>query len=97
MDKMKIIYVNDTQHKKSKCKTKDTIPIIQRTDIMLALLSANLNHDEHARLSNLYAEITYMEKKDLKYISEIAVSSQSDLEVYETLNKIKKIRKKNQA
>lgn len=60
---------------------------------MSGILSSDLNNDERFILSKLYAEIINMEKQDLKYISEIAVSSQGDLEIYEMLKKINKRKK----
>lgn len=90
MSETAIVSKNKIERKKRKPKREKTIPLIQRTDIMSGLLSSDLNRDERARLSNLYAEITYMEKEDLKYIREIAVSSQSDLEIYEMLNRMKR-------
>ncbi len=93
MNETVVIPTNSTKKDKKRLKKEKTIPIIQRTDIMSGLLCADLNHYERSRLSNLYAEITYMEKKDLKYISEIAVSSQSDVEIYEMLNRIKRTTK----
>lgn len=88
MNEIAVLYVNEVGKRKRKRKIKKTIPTIQRSDIMSGILSTDLNHDERARLSNLYAEITYMEKKDLKYINEIVVSSKSDLEIYEMLKKL---------
>lgn len=88
MNEIAVLYVNEVGKRKRKRKIKKTIPTIQRSDIMSGILSTDLNHDERARLSNLYAEITYMEKKDLKYINEIVVSSKGDLEIYEMLKKL---------
>lgn len=68
----------------------EEIPSIRRTDIMRGILSHELNDIEKTKLSNLYAEITYMEKRDLKYIREITVSCQSDSEIYDILKKINK-------
>lgn len=92
MNKSTLISVDEVKKRRQKIKKSMTIPTIQRTDIMTGLLSSDLNHAEHARLSNLYAEITYMEKTDLKYIREIAVSSQSDLEIYEMLEKLNQLK-----
>lgn len=85
-----VLYLNKVGKRKEAHKIKKTLPMIQRSDIMSAILSADLTNVERSMLSNLYAEITYMEKRDLKYISEIAVSSQNDLEIYEILKKLNK-------
>ena len=79
----------NTNEKKKKKHLK-SIPSINRVDIMSGILSANVNHDERYKLSNLYAEITYMEKSDLKYINKITVSCQSDMEIYEIIRRVKK-------
>lgn len=84
------ICVRTTGKKKKKVNPEKTIPTIDRIDIMSGILSAKLNQNERYKLANLYAEITYMEKIDLKYINQITVSCQSDLEVYEMLRKLKK-------
>lgn len=75
---------------KKKRKTMKSIPSINRVDIMSGILSANVNQDERYKLSNLYAEITYMEKSNLKYINKITVSCQSDMEIYEIIRRVKK-------
>ena len=79
---------NATEKKKG--KYLKSIPSINRIDIMSGILSTNVNQDERYKLSNLYAEITYMEKSDLKYINKITVSCQSDMEIYEILRRVKK-------
>lgn len=89
-----ILYINEVGKRKGKQKVKKTFPTISRTDIMLGILSESLSDVERSKLSNLYAEILYMERRDLKYISEIAVSSQSDLEIYEMIKRFNKISKK---
>lgn len=88
-----ILYLNEVGKKKEKTKFKKTIPTIRRSDIMSGILSSDLNTEERLILSKLYAEIINMEKKDLKYISEIAVSSQHDLEIYEMLKRFNKHKK----
>lgn len=93
-----ILYINEVGKRKDKQKIKKTFPTISRTDIMIGILSENLSNKERSRLSNLYAEILCIEKKDLKYISEIVVSSKSDLEIYEMIkknNKIDRLRKES--
>ncbi len=88
-----ILYLNEVGKRKHKSKIKNTFPTISRTDIMSGILSETLNASDRVKLSKLYAEIIYMEKKDLKYISKIAISSQSDFEIYEMLKRIKKMEK----
>lgn len=96
MSNVMTIPVKEEGKRKQKGKKAMAIPTIQRSDIMSGLLSPCFNSYERSQLSNLYAEITYMEKSDLKYISEIAVSSQSDMEIYEMLNRMKKATKEQQ-
>ena len=88
------ICVRPSQRRKKKEKYENSIPTINRTDIMSGILSTNINQNDRYKLANLYAEITYMEKTDLKYINQITVSCQSDMEIYEILKKIKKEKKK---
>ena len=93
-----IFYVREVGKRKDKPKTKKTFPTIKRVDIMEGILSPDLDKSTRSRLSNLYAEITYTEMVDLKYITEIAVSSEDDLELYnilKCLNKQKKVKYKN--
>lgn len=85
-----ILYINEVGKRKNKCKTKKTFPTINRSDIMSGILSEIVNESERTKLSKLYAEIIHMEKNDLKYISEIAISSQNDSDVYEILRRINK-------
>ena len=89
-----ILYIKEVGKRKNKQKLKKTFPTISREDIMAGILSTELNHLERSKLSNLYAEITHMEKKDLKYITEIAVSSESDSEIYEMLNQLNRKKEK---
>lgn len=89
---------NETKKQSKQSKKTKTIPSINRVDIMSGILSEDLDNAERLKLSNLYAEITYMEKKDMKYINKITVSSQSDLEIYEIIKKLnnKKNKLKNE-
>ncbi len=84
-----VLYVNEIGKKKDKPKAKKSFPVIRRTDIMSGILSTTLDKETRLKLSNLYAEITYMEKRDFKYITEIAVSSQLESEIYDILNNLK--------
>lgn len=90
-----ILYVREVGKRKNKRKTKQAFPVIKRTDIMEAILSSELDKTSRSKLSNLYAEITYIEKIDLKYMSEVVVASKEDFEVYEILKNLQKKRKCN--
>ena len=83
-----IFYTFEIGKKKDKQKIKKSFPVISRTDIMSGILSTSLDKETRSKLSNLYAEITYMEKRDLKYITEIAVSSPMESEIYDILKKL---------
>ena len=85
-----ILYVREVGKRKNKRKTKQAFPVIKRTDIMEAILSSELDKTSRSKLSNLYAEITYIEKIDLKYMSEVVVASKEDFEVYEILKNLQK-------
>lgn len=87
-----ILYVSKKGEKNER-KPKQGFPIIKRTDIMKAILSSELDTESRLKLSNLYAEIIYTEKLDFKYISEIAVSSEKDLEIYQILRKLQRQQK----
>lgn len=88
-----IFYLGETGKQKDKQKVKNLFPTIKRADIMSGILSPDINDEERSKLSNLYAEIISMEKVDLKYISEITVSSPIDIEIYEMLRKLNKLKK----
>lgn len=90
-----ILYVREVGKRKNKQNFKKGFPTIKRTDIMEAILSSELDKSTRLRLSNLYAEITYAEMVDLKYISEIAVASEDDLELYNIIKKFVKQQKKH--
>lgn len=83
-----VMHIYEIGKKKDRPKEKKTFPVIKRTDIMSGILCMSLDKETRLKLSNLYAEITYMEKRDLKYITEIAVSSQSESEIYDILKKL---------
>ena len=89
-----ILYVLEVGKRKDKPKRKKTFPTIKRIDIMDGILSPELDKETRSKLSNLYAEITYAEKVDLKYMTEIAVSSEEDLELYNILKDLSKQRKR---
>lgn len=88
--KEEILQTCGIRGKKGKQSIGKTFPTISRIDIMSGILSPELTKEDRFKLSNLYAEITYMEKKELKYIKEITVSSQDDLDIYEMLKSIRK-------
>lgn len=85
-----ILYVKKLEKSKNKKKQRQSFPVIKRTDIMEAILSSELDKTSQSKLSNLYAEITYIEKIDFKYMSEVIVASKEDLEIYEILKKLHK-------
>lgn len=85
-----ILYVREVGKRKNRRKLKQALPVIKRTDIMEAILSSELDKTFQAKLSNLYAEITYIEKIDQKYMSEVVVASKEDFEIYEILKKRKR-------
>ena len=89
-----ILYVLEVGKRKEKPRRKKSFPTIKRVDIMDGILSSELDKETRSRLSNLYAEITYTEKIDLKYISEVAVSSEEDLELYRILRELNRQRKR---
>ena len=92
-----VLYVREVGKRKDKPKMKKAFPTIKRTDIMEGILSTELDKITRSKLSNLYAEITYAEMVDLKYMSEVAVSSEEDLELYRILKEFNKQRKKAKA
>lgn len=75
-----ILYVREVEKRKEKQNAKKGLPTIKRIDIMEAILSSDLDRVTRLRLSNLYAEMV-----DLKYMSEIAVPSEDNLELYNIL------------
>ena len=87
------LYVREVGKRKSRQKCKKTFPTIKRDEIMTGILETDLDKYTRSRLSNLYAEITYIEMLDLKYMSEIVVSSKEDLELYNILKKYNKQKK----
>lgn len=87
-DKMSDVSIA-TYPQEQKNKVKNTFPIIQRYDVMEAILSVDINEHERSKLSNIYSEILNMERIDLKYIDKITVSSNDDSEVYDILSKWK--------
>lgn len=70
-------------------KRKNGFPTIQRSDIMSCILSEFATNAEKSSLSLMYYEITRMEMKDMKYITEIAISSQKDADIYDIIKRLK--------
>lgn len=83
------LYVTECNEYSKKGKKKKNFPTIQRSDIMNCILSEFATNEEKSLLSLLYYEITKMEMKDMKYITEIAISSQKDADVYDLINRLK--------
>lgn len=79
-------YVNN------KRKNQNAFPTIKRYDIMEALLSRDIEDNYKDRLSNMFTEILYMEKENMQYIDAITVSSASDVEIFDLLEKRKQAR-----
>lgn len=88
-----VLYVLEVGKRKDKPKPQKSFPTIKRTDIMEGILSLDLDKTTRSKLSNLYAEITYAEMVDFKYMTEVAVSSEEDLELYNILRKFNKQQK----
>ena len=79
--------------KKRKCpkkiRTLKKYPTIQRSDVMNCILSEYATSEEKNLLSCMYYEITKMEMKDMKYITEIAISSKEDADIYDLIQRLK--------
>ena len=71
-------------------RSKKSFPTIQRSDVMEGILSEFAKEQEKRLLSIMYFEITRMEMKDMKYITEIAISSQSDADIYDIIKRLKR-------
>ena len=56
-------------------KKQNAFPTIKRYDIMEAILSKDVDDYYKDRLSNMFAEILYMERENMQYIDAITVSS----------------------
>lgn len=76
----------------NKRKNQNAFPTIKRYDIMEALLSKDIGDNYKDRLSNMFSEILYMEKENMQYIDAITVSSASDVEIFDLLEKRKQVR-----
>ena len=85
----KTYYTAELKKKIKKVKILKKYPTIKRCDIMSGILSEYATNEEKQLLSIIYFEITKMEMKDMKYITEIAISSQRDAEAYDLVEKLK--------
>lgn len=88
------LYLSQVGKRSQKIKKNKSFPTIQRYDIMNAILSEFTTSEEKSLLSLTYYEITKMEMADMKYITEIAISSQRDADIYNLINRLK-IEEKN--
>ena len=84
-----VLYVREVGKRCQKRKKKSTFPTIQRRDVMEYILSDVATKSERALLSSMYSEIVRMEMKKMEYITEIAISSQKDAEIYDLINRLK--------
>lgn len=91
-----ILYVREVGKRCQKRKRKPTFPTIQRRDVMEYILSDVATKSERALLSSMYSEIIRMEMKKMEYITEIAISSQKDAEIYDLINRLKGEEKRRQ-
>lgn len=94
-----VLYVKNVGKRSQNKKKKSTFPTIQRKDIMECILSDFATCREKSLLSSMYYEITRMETKKMKYISEIAISSQAEADLYDLINRLKseeKLKEKKQ-
>lgn len=82
-------YITEVGKRSQKERKKNNFPTIQRSDIMSCILSEFATCEERTVLSKIYYEITKMEMQDMKYITEIAISSKRDAEVYDLINRLK--------
>lgn len=83
------LYITEVGKQSHKERKKKNFPTIQRSDIMSCILSEFATCEEKSLLSNIYYEITKMEMQDMKYITEIAISSKKDAEAYDLINRLK--------
>ncbi len=83
-----VMYLEQVGKKKEK-EIKGDFPTIKRQDIMKTILSSDVSEIQRKKASMLYHEIVCMEEKDLKYISEIAVSCREEAELYDVIRKLR--------
>lgn len=83
------LYITESKKRSQKGQKKRSFPTIQRSDIMSCILSEFATNEEKSSLSLMYYEITKMEMKDMKYITEIAISSQKDADIYDLIKRLK--------
>lgn len=91
-----VLYVKEVGKRSQKRKEKSTFPTIQRKEVMEYILSDIATKSEKALLSSMYYEIVRMETKKMKYITEIAISSQEEADIYDLINSLKRKEKMQQ-
>ena len=91
-----VLYVREVGKRCQKKRKKSTFPTIQRQDVMECILSEFATQNERALLSSMYSEIIRMETKKMEYITEIAISSQRDADIYDLINRLKREEKCHQ-
>ena len=85
-----VLYVKSVGKRSQKQKKKATFPTIQRSDIMKCILSDHITKMEKALLSSMYSEILRMETRTMEYITEIAISSKQEADLYDLIKRIKR-------
>lgn len=83
------LYLSEIGKRSQKPKKHKSFPTIQRWDVMNGILSEFATQEEKSSLSLMYYEITKMEMRDMTYITEIAISSQRDADIYDLINRLK--------
>lgn len=83
------LYLSEIGKRSQKPKKNKNYPTIQRWDVMNGILSEFATQEEKTSLSLMYYEITKMEMRDMTYITEIAISSQRDADIYNLINRLK--------
>lgn len=84
-----VLYVKEVGKRSQNRKKKPTFPTIQRKDVMECILSDLATAHEKSLLSSMYYEIIRMETKKMQYITEIAISSQEEANIYDLINRLK--------
>lgn len=84
-----VIHVVGENKRTYKLKSKKIFPTIKRNDLMEAIISFEIDKSDKSKLSNLYYNIVCKEKENLRYITEVSVTSKLDLEIYNLLRSLK--------
>lgn len=95
MKEVMVMYDNEV---KKECKNSShgqAFPVIRREDVMSSILSEYVTKNQKVMLSAMYFEIVQMERKTLEYITEIAISSRQDAEIYDIITFLKRKEKEN--